>query len=253
MDDIKEILDREVRRFNSPDFIDKDPVQFPRRFDRLTDIELVSLLASTVAWGNRKMICANIEKMLRLMEYRPTEYLLDGGYEELPDMNIHRTFFARDLRAYLRGLHSIYKQYGSLQEFARASHIAQSETPAWELAAAINRRLAEANPPATNLSRCLPQNLRTTALKRLNMALRWLVRTDGIVDMGVWDVITPAQLYIPLDVHVGDTARNLGLITRRANDRRTVEDLTSILRTFNPTDPVIYDYALFSLGLPPTT
>ena len=253
MDDIKEILDREVRRFNSPDFIDKDPVQFPRRFDRLTDIELVSLLASTVAWGNRKMICANIEKMLRLMEYRPTEYLLDGGYEELPDMNIHRTFFARDLRAYLRGLHSIYKQYGSLQEFARASHIAQSEAPAWELAAAINRRLAEANPPATNLSRCLPQNLRTTALKRLNMALRWLVRTDGIVDMGVWDVITPDQLYIPLDVHVGDTARNLGLITRRANDRRTVEDLTSILRTFNPTDPVIYDYALFSLGLPPTT
>ena len=79
------------------------------------------------------------------------------------------------------------------------------------------------------------------------------MRTDGIVDMGVWDVITPAQLYIPLDVHVGDTARNLGLITRRANDRRTVEDLTSILRTFNPTDPVIYDYALFSLGLPPTT
>ena len=80
------------------------------------------------------------------------------------------------------------------------------------------------------------------------MALRWLVRDDGIVDMGVWKgVITPAQLYIPLDVHVGDTARSLGLLDRRANDRRSVEQLTATLRTIRPHDPVYYDYALFGL------
>ena len=82
------------------------------------------------------------------------------------------------------------------------------------------------------------------------MALRWLVRRDSIVDLGVWDVITPAQLFIPLDVHVGDTARELGLLTRNANDRRSTVELTEILRGFNPADPVIYDFALFSLGLP---
>lgn len=251
-DDLKELLDREAARFNTPDFIGADPVQFPRRFDRLPDIEIASLLASTVAWGNRKMICANIGKMLSLMDWSPSAYLLDKGYEELPDMNIHRTFFARDLRAFLRGLYPIYRKHGSLQEYARSKGVGQSEHPAWALAAAINASLEQENRdhPEANLSRCLPQNLKSTALKRLNMALRWLVRDDGIVDMGVWDVITPAQLYIPLDVHVGDTSRELGLLARSANDRRSVEELTSALRRFNPADPVIYDYALFSLGLP---
>lgn len=252
MAELKELLDREAQRFNSPDFIKEDPVQFPRRFDKLADIEIVSLLASNIAWGNRKMICNNINKMLALMDWNPASYLLDKGYEELPDMNIHRTFFARDLRAFLRGLYPIYTRYGSLQEFARANHIADSEAPSWALAEAINASLAEANcnHPGVNLSRCLPQNLKTTALKRLNMALRWLVRNDGIVDMGVWDVIKPSQLFIPLDVHVGQIALELGLLTRNGNNRRTVIELTEILREFNPEDPIIYDYALFSLGLP---
>ncbi|MDE6361228.1 MAG: TIGR02757 family protein [Muribaculaceae bacterium] len=250
--DLRELLDREAARFNTPAFIGADPVQFPRKFESLPDIEIVSLLASTVAWGNRKMICSNIDKMLSLMDWCPSAYLLDKGYEELPDMNIHRTFFARDLRAFLRGLYPIYRKHGSLQEFARTERVGDAEQPAWALAAAINASLEEANRGIAdvNLSRCLPQNLKNTALKRLNMALRWLVRDDGIVDLGVWDVIKPSQLYIPLDVHVGDTSRELGLLSRNANDRRSVEELTATLRRFNPADPVIYDYALFSLGLP---
>lgn len=250
--DLKDLLDREARRFNSPEFIAADPVQFPRKFESLPDIEIASLLASTVAWGNRKMICSNITKMLSLMDWSPAAYLLDKGYEELPDMNIHRTFFARDLRAFLRGLYPIYRNHGSLQEYARCRNVGAAEYPAWELAAAINSSLENENRGHSdvNLSRCLPQNLKTTALKRLNMALRWLVRDDGIVDMGVWDVIKPSQLFIPLDVHVGDTSRELGLLSRKANDRRSVEELTATLRRFNPVDPVVYDYALFSLGLP---
>lgn len=257
--EMKELLDREAARFNRPEFIGEDPVQFPRRFyeqgadaTMLQDVEITALLASTVAWGNRKMICRNIEKMLGLMDHQPYKYLMDKGFEELPDMNIHRTFFAKDLRGYLRGLYLIYREHGTLQEFARSLHIAKSATPSWELAAGIVAKLEEANAchPDANISRCLPVNLKSTALKRLNMALRWLVRNDGIVDMGVWDVITPSQLFIPLDVHVGDVARDLGLVTRKANDKTTTIELTETLREFNPSDPVIYDYALFSLGLP---
>ena len=81
------------------------------------------------------------------------------------------------------------------------------------------------------------------------MALRWLVRRDGIVDMGVWDVIKPSQLVIPLDVHVGNTARNLGLITRKANDKRTALELTDCLRRWRPDDPVWFDFALFGIGM----
>lgn len=249
-DDLRGWLDREARRVNSPEFISADPVQFPRRFTKLQDIEIVAFLSATIAWGNRKMICANCEKMLRIMEHDPYNYVMDEGYEELPDGNIHRTFFARDLRHYLRGLRSIFASHGSLAAFARSGHIADDPAPAWKLVEAMNRELTEANGGAAN-ARCLPQNLTNTALKRINMALRWLVRDDGIVDMGVWKgVITPAQLYIPLDVHVGDTARALGLLNRSANDRRSVELLTASLRTIRPDDPVYYDYALF--GLLPT-
>jgi uncharacterized protein (TIGR02757 family) len=67
--------------------------------------------------------------------------------------------------------------------------------------------------------------------------------------MGVWQSIPKSKLYIPLDVHVGNTARDLGLITRKANDRKTVVELTGILRTLRPDDPVYYDYALFGIGV----
>lgn len=249
--DLKELLDSEAARINSPNFIGDDPVQFPRRFDDLRDIEISSLLTSAIAWGNRKMICRDCDRLLALMENHPYRYMAEEAYEELPDgVNIHRTFFTQHLKHYLRGLRKIYRRHSSLQEFARSEGIAGSEAPAWKLVEGINRELCEADGANTALAcRCLPQNLRSTALKRVNMALRWLVRNDGIVDMGVWDVIKPSQLYIPLDVHVGDVARELGLLDRKADDRKSVELLTGRLREFNPDDPIIYDFALFGIGM----
>ncbi len=251
--DLRELLDSEAVRINSNEFIADDPVQFPRRFSDLRDIEISALLTSSIAWGNRRMICRDCNRLLALMDNRPYEFMADGAYEELPDDdNIHRTFFNRHLKYYLRGLRRIYSRHGSLQEFGRAAGIADSAAPSWRLIEAVNAELAEANAPAADsatASRCLPQNLRTTALKRVNMALRWLVRNDGIVDLGVWDVITPAQLYIPLDVHVGDVSRELGLLTRKADDRRSVVELTERLRRYNPVDPCIYDFALFGIGM----
>ena len=182
------------------------------------------------------------------MDNDPYHYVIDQEYEQLPDMNIHRTFFARDLRYMLRGFHAIYKQHGSLHDFALHNCVGDCNAPAWRLVELMQHQFSEANGGAAN-SRCLPTQLRNTALKRINMALRWLVRNDGIVDMGVWTAIKPSQLYIPLDVHVGDTARALGIIDRRANDRRTVEMLTDVLRQMRPADPVIYDYALFGIGI----
>ncbi|MDE6080945.1 MAG: DUF2400 domain-containing protein, partial [Muribaculaceae bacterium] len=97
--------------------------------------------------------------------------------------------------------------------------------------------------------RCLPENLQHTPLKRLNMALRWLVRDDGIVDMGVWKALKPSQLFIPLDVHVANTSRKFELLQRKSNDRKAVEELTATLRRFDSGDPVKYDFALFGLGV----
>ena len=246
--EIKELLDFEATRINHIDFISDDPVQFPRRFERLQDIEIAAILSATIAWGNRKMICNNCDRMLGLMDNQPYNYVMEQGYEELTDMNIHRTFFARNLRYFLRGLNLIYSKYGSLHDFAKSVGVSLSEFPSWKLVEEMSKVLADANNGECD-SRCLPGNLQNTALKRINMALRWLVRDDGIVDMGVWNVIKPSQLFIPLDVHVGNVSRDLGLLTRKANDRRATIELTEMLRTMRPEDPVWYDYALFGIGI----
>ena len=247
--EIIQLLDDEAHRINSPAFIANDPVQFPRRFSRLQDIETAALLSATIAWGNRKMICRDAERMLSLMDHQPYNYIIDEGYEDLPpEMNLHRTFFASHLQYLLRGLRKVYTDYGSLDALASAISAADTDAPAWTLTKALSDICCDAN-GGQSCSRALPTNLDKTALKRINMALRWLVRDDGIVDMGVWKSIPKSKLFIPLDVHVGNTVRELGLLTRRSNDRRAVEQLTETLRALRPDDPVFYDYALFGLGL----
>ncbi|MBD5370620.1 MAG: TIGR02757 family protein [Bacteroides sp.] len=247
--DLKELLDTEATRINSPAFINEDPVQFPRRFSDLRDVETVAFLSAIIAWGNRKMICRDAEKMLRIMGDDPYRYVMDEAYESLdPDMNIHRTFFARDFQHFLRGMRRIYSRHDSLDSFAASLRVGETEAPAWRLVEAMNAEMAEANGGRGD-ARTLPLHLKTTALKRVNMALRWLVRDDGIVDMGLWKSIPKSRLYVPLDVHVGNTARELGLITRRSNDRRAVDDLMVPLREFRPDDPAVYDYALFGIGI----
>ncbi len=247
--EIAELLDSEARRINRPEFIGNDPVQFPRRFTRQEDIEIVAFLSAIIAWGKRQMICRDAERMLALMDYEPFHYVMDKGYEDLdPEMNLHRTFFARHFQYFLRGMKRIFSEYGTLDAFGIEIRAGEDEAPAWKLVAEMEKIMRDEN-NGMDCSQCLPVNLKDTALKRVNMALRWLVRDDGIVDMGIWKSIPKSKLYIPLDVHVGNTARNLGLIERRSNDRKTVTQLTETLRTLRPDDPVFYDYALFGIGI----
>ena len=244
-----DLLDEEAARINSPEFISADPVQFPRRFSEIRDIEIVALLSAIIAWGNRKMICRDAEKLLELMNHEPFLYLQSGAFELLDDRrNIHRTFFARDLKYFLRGMREIYKKFPSLDSLGASLKLKDEEAPAWRLVEEIQKFMSDANEGKT-CPQCFPTNLRTTALKRINMALRWLVRDDGIVDMGVWKSIPKSKLCIPLDVHVGNISRKLGLLTRKSNDRKSVEELTAVLRQLDPEDPVKYDFALFGIGV----
>lgn len=247
--DIVELLDREATRINRPEFIGNDPVQFPRRFSRRQDIETVAFLSAIIAWGRRTMICRDAERMLTLMDHEPYAYVMEQGYEDLdPRMNLHRTFFAEHFQWFLRGLRRIFRDYGSLDSFSAAVGAGKCEAPAWKLVEEMERVMRDEN-QGLDCPQCLPVNLRNTALKRVNMALRWLVRDDGIVDMGIWESIPKSKLYIPLDVHAGNTARSLGLLDRKANDRKSVELLTSELAAIRPEDPVFYDYALFGIGV----
>lgn len=246
---LKERLDRLATKYNSPEFFTRDPVSFPTRYSDKRDIEISALVTSIIAWGRRDMILRDAERIHAIMEHEPYHFVTEGDIEAIGEGNLHRTFFGRHLRYLLRGLREIYGRYGSLEDLAAAECVQKKEAPAWELAAIINKILDDANAGAHNPligpSRCLPSKPETSALKRFNMMLRWLVRNDGKVDLGVWDVLKPSQLYIPLDVHSGRTGRALGLLTRTADDRRAAEELTASLRRLRPDDPTFYDFALF--------
>lgn len=247
MERLKRLLDEKVAQYNRKDFIKDDPVQFPHQFCDKRDIEIAALLASVIAWGNRKMIINSGQKMLfNIMEGKPYDFIMHGKHRELCGSdNIHRTFFVRDFVYLCNGLQSIYKKYGSMEPLFAGSDV-------WEGISSLRNELAAANDGASTKHISNPiagKGKPASACKRLHMMLRWLSRCDGIVDLGIWHDVAPAKLMIPLDVHVARTGRALGLINRTQNDRKTVEELTAQLRAFSPEDPVRYDFALFGVGV----
>ena len=245
MEDVKEYLDSLVEKNNAEAFIKDDPVQFPHRFNDLRDIEIVSFLVATIAWGNRKMILNNSDKMLGMMGRSPYDYVMSEGWKKLePDKCVHRTFFNRDLTYYCNGLRAIYQKHNSLEDI-----FAVGDT--WRGIQNFREMIAEANGATSKhiSNPCCEEPKKGSACKRLHMALRWLVRNDGIVDLGVWKRLKTSDLMIPLDVHVARVSRELGLIDRKSNDRQTVEMLTAKLREFDANDPVKYDFALFGVEL----
>jgi uncharacterized protein (TIGR02757 family) len=236
---------------NVPQFIPLDPVQFPHRYQNVADQEIAAFLAATIAWGRRDLILKSAERMFALLGASPYAFVMEGDYRILKEACVHRTFFQDDLRYFCRGFRECYTRYGSLEAlFASAADI-------WEGIALFRQTMAEANADKRRAtgssagqavySKHIADPASGSACKRLNLALRWLVRREGPVDLGLWRKISPASLFIPLDVHVGRSARTLGLLDkgRKANDKKAVVSLTEKLRAFCPEDPAKYDLALF--------
>lgn len=238
--DLKAFLDEWVSRINVPAYIETDPVRFPLNYSHFPDREVAAFLTATITWGNRKMILNSASRMFAQMGTSPYDFVMSQGYDSMGSRNIHRTFFETDLAYVCRGLRACYLEYGGLEPvFAHKNNL-------WEGIDSFRNMLALANEGVFSKHVSNPNT--NSACKRLHLALRWLVRNDGIVDLGIWKSISPAELYIPLDVHVGRVSRELGMLTRNQNDRKAVESLTDMLRGFCPEDPVKYDYALFGIG-----
>ncbi len=240
MNDLKGFLDEWVGIVNVPAYIETDPVQFPLNYSHLLDKEVAAFLTATITWGNRKMILKSASSMFKIMGSSPYDFVMSEGYKKLGSGNIHRTFFEKDLAYLCRGLRACYSEFGTLEKVF-------SRTPTlWDGIDTFRNALATAN--NGSFSKHVSNPTTNSACKRLHLALRWLVRNDGIVDLGIWSNISPSELYIPLDVHVGRVSRTLGLLDRNQNDKKAVESLTALLRIFCPEDPVKYDYALFGIG-----
>jgi len=204
-------------------------------------------LSATIAWGRRDIILRSAEKMFALMDLKPYDFVISGDFKKLKNKNIHRTFFESDLKYFCKGLKHIYTQYGNMENLFLSQ--SKKECNVWNGFYLFREEMAKANKGeySIHVSNAGKEDENGSACKKFNLALRWLVR-EGPVDLGLWKKIKPSALYIPLDVHVARTARKMGLLGRKSNDKKSVIMLTEKLREFCPQDPVKYDFALFGAG-----
>ena len=146
MEYLKQRLDALATQYNVPQFVDNDPVKFPRMFTDIHDIEIAAFLASTIAWGNRKQILKGCHKMLfDIMHGNPFEFVMNGECESInPDINIHRTFFGRDLQYMCRGLKWVYTMHESLES------VFSCEIDPWNGISYFNALMADGNDGKSN-------------------------------------------------------------------------------------------------------
>jgi uncharacterized protein (TIGR02757 family) len=246
--DLKEFLDEKADLYNCPAFVESDPISIPHQFSGKEDIEISGFLAATIAWGNRKMILKNANRIVSLLDSSPFDFIINSEESDLVRMEgfVHRTFNSSDLVYFIRALKNIYRNKGGLEKIFNEFKTEDSLQPAIHKLHEIFFEL----PHNKNTERHVSDPFKGSAAKKINMFLRWMVRRDGRgVDFGIWKRIDPSELFIPLDLHSGNTARKLGLLKRKVNDWKAVEELTAHLREFDPADPVKYDFALFGLGV----
>lgn len=247
--EIKLFLDEKVDQFNRQSFIEPDPISIPHRFSQKEDIEIAGFLSATIAWGNRKIIVQNGHKMLNFLGESPYDFVLSHKPKDLLRLNpfVHRTFNGTDFGFFIKGLHHIYTQHGGME----ALFVKHAEADSLQHAISKFKSAFFEIPHPARTQKHISDPHSGSAAKRLNMMLRWFVRNDKrSVDFGIWkSSLSPAQLSIPLDVHSGNIARKLGLLHRKQNDAKAVQELDAALRQLDPQDPVKYDFALFGLGI----
>ncbi|MCA1756146.1 MAG: TIGR02757 family protein [Bacteroidales bacterium] len=248
-DAMKEFLDSKTNQYNRETFIEKDPVSIPHRFRRKQDIEIAGFLTATIAWGRRDLILTAADDLMKRMNDAPWSWIMDADDQMMEGLSsfYYRTFNGTDALHFVKSLKRLYSLYDSMEDLLIDDY-RQGEGVRSALAR-LRAFFFDTDYPARS-SRHLADVNAGSAAKRLNMFLRWMIRDDNRgVDFGIWKGFSKRDLMIPLDLHTGNSARKLGLLNRRTNDWKAVEELTTVLRSFDPDDPVRYDYALFSLGV----
>ncbi len=248
---LKDLLDGAADRYNRPDFITADPISIPHRFSKLQDREIMAFWAATLAWGQRKTIIQSANRLAELMDNAPYDFIINHLEQDRARFESfkHRTFQATDTLWFLEFFQNFYRKNASL-ETAFSRHLSPNDPTVENALRGFHNDFFDHPFAPERTRKHVATPARGSTCKRLNMFLRWMVRKDNAgVDFGIWENISPAQLLIPLDVHVERVARRLGLLHRKQTDWQSVLELTSNLRDFDPVDPVRYDFALFGMGV----
>lgn len=248
---IRDVLELKADLYNRVSFIEKDPVSIPHLFSKKQDIEIMGFFAAIFAWGQRATIINKCKELTVLLGQNPYDFMLNHQPKDLkPFLNFkHRTFNATDLLYFISFFKWFYSRHESLEEaFFPVNKVADERVKDGLIHFGKLFFSLDDVPKRTIKHIASPEN--NSTCKRLNMFLRWMVRSDNKgVDFGLWKKIKPAELICPLDSHVERVARKFGLITRQQVDWKTVMELTDNLRLMDPVDPIKYDFALFGLGV----
>lgn len=239
-------FERLYKRFNKRGLVTPDPLQFLYHYPHIKDRELAALLGACFAYGNVKQIIKNLNNIFALMPQGPHAFITSHSAKDF-----HKTFAGfkyrfttgQELCALLVNLKTLLATYGTLENCFLQSYSPQDPTvlPALRAFAAKLRRGGE-------IHSLVPDPQKISALKRLNLFLRWVVRQDE-VDPGGWQKVSPSQLIVPLDVHMHRLGRMLGLTRRNQADMNTALEITRSLARFSPKDPIKYDFCLTRFGI----
>jgi len=241
-------LDQQYERYNTTAFIQDDPISIPHQFEKKEDIEISGFFSALIAWGRRDIIIRNAQALMTRMEMQPFAFITEASEEDMEQLSsfVHRTFNGIDCKALVYALRDVYLHKGGLEGIFTAG---TSDTDIGNAILAARTALSSSPSFPQRTHKHLANPAKGSSAKRLSMYLRWMVRKDSQgVDFGIWDKIRMDQLICPLDVHTGNIARKLGILTRKQNDWKAALELTNALKEFDPDDPVKYDFALFGLG-----
>lgn len=244
----KQKLDELVKKYETPDFIKDDPVQFLYKFKSKEDMELAGFISSLFAYGNRKMFISKLDDLFFRSGYDISNYIKNGDFKNLKGLE-YRFSKDYDIIPIFNILNNLYSQSKGLEELFSYSFTPRGEDYDHFLQKVVDYFYARAPKDAGHgFYHMIPNPKNGGAMKRMNMFLRWMVRKSS-VDVGIWKFMKPKDLYIPLDVHVARLSRQMGLLSRKSNDYRAVVELMTNLRKFCPEDPVKYDFAMFAFGV----
>lgn len=232
-----------ARRFETSAFLDADPSRFMHEVEGDLNREATAFVASSLSFGSRRQFMPRISSIVESAEGNVDGWirkgLFSGTFRPDDKTNFYRFFTRADMYGFFSGYSRLMRKHGSLGEFVKA----RCKGDGFEAVKAICSAFAS--------SAVVPADARSCC-KRICMFLRWMVRDSSPVDLGLWsEFVDKRTLVIPMDVHVRDEARKLGLLESSSASMAAARRLTARLKEVFPDDPLKADFALFGIGVSP--
>lgn len=247
--ELKDFLDLKVEQYYNSNFILEDPISIPHKFKLREDIEISAFLTATLSWGNRKAIIKSTNYLMQLLDNDPYNFIINSSSSDLSNLDkfVYRTFQNIDFVFFILALKEIYSEFENLENLFYKGY---AENNSVKESIVFARKVFMQTRHEKRSEKHFSNPAKGSSSKRLNMFLRWMVRKNNKgVDFGIWSKFSTSNLMLPLDVHTFRVGRRLGLLNRNITDWKAVEEITENLKKFNNSDPIIYDYALFGLGV----